>query len=414
MKAITILPSRILAPIILVSAIAAPAFGAGDLFKSAIERANREASARQWAGARAQLREQILAFNQQIAGARARFWETYPDKPGAALAAQQFANLLREKDAYSLAVVLSGGMLDLGGVGVQMDEGIRQSAGPEFEALVAAARSRVGGSDMMGWMRSILGAIDANPKEYHEYVLERDWWEFDHVHRIPTGFEKPETYGLYLYHRFAKLPEERAVASYDKMQEVLGKQLVYDAAKKVMEAPKTDHGILVVTAPRPVKIGPGGAEVDDDAVPMPEGVIGVYSNPLVAMEVLATQGDDRRYLIFLFKGQYYRDNLRLFDVSNKWSFAATVYDRLKIAFGEQELLQAAHAVRVAKKRMTSGDVMDPKAIGSTRIDPFTAFEDILARKDPRGYVRSALIFNQKLDSPAAVDASYKTLVSTSN
>jgi hypothetical protein len=189
--------TKIFAAILLaVSAFAAPAFGGG-LFESPIDRANRESDARNWAGAKSQLREQILKFNQQIAEARARFWETYPDKPGAAQAAQQFAGLLREKDAYSLAVVLSHGMLDLGGVGVQMDEGIRQSAGPEFLELVEAARKRVGGSDLMQWMRSIMGAIDNNPKEYKKYALERDWWEFDHAHRIPAEFAKPETYGVY-------------------------------------------------------------------------------------------------------------------------------------------------------------------------------------------------------------------------
>src|SRR5258706_7869919 len=155
--------------------LAHSAFGAPGVFESPIDRANREASARQWAGARAQLREQIVAFNQQIADARAKFWETYPDKPGAEQDRQQFSSLLREKDSYFLAVVLSGGMLDLGGVGVQLDEGIRQSAGPEFMDLAEAARRRAGGSDLMQRFRPITGALDANPTEYQKYILERDW-----------------------------------------------------------------------------------------------------------------------------------------------------------------------------------------------------------------------------------------------
>src|SRR5690349_4141894 len=37
-------------------------------------------------------------YEQKIADARARFWATYPDKPGAAKAQADFANYLHEKD----------------------------------------------------------------------------------------------------------------------------------------------------------------------------------------------------------------------------------------------------------------------------------------------------------------------------
>jgi hypothetical protein len=197
------------------------------------------------------------------------------------------------------------------------------------------------------------------------------------------------------------------------MVEVLGKQLVYDAAKKVMDAPKTEHGVLVVTAPRPVKTGPGGSEVDDYTIPMPEGVIGVYGDPITAMEILATKDDDRRYLLYLLTDQN-RPNPHVWDRATEWAFAETAYSRLVIAFDEKDVLQAAHLVRTAKKRMTSGGVMDQKAIGATRTEPFKAFEEILARKSPRGYVRSALSFSEKLDSTAAVDAAYKKFVSISD
>jgi hypothetical protein len=56
--------------------------------------------------------------------------------------------------------------------------------------------------------------------------------------------------------------------------------------------------------------------------------------------------------------------------------------------------------------------MNPGAIGATRGVPLSSFQDVLARKNPRGYLRAALVFNENLDSPAAVDASYKKLIST--
>ncbi len=404
-------PKILIAMLSAVSACAAPAFGGG-LFESPMERAQRESSERAWSGARDQLRGQIAEFNQQIEEARAKFWETYPNKPGAKEAQLRFLDLLRQKDSYYLAVGLAGKFVSLG-VEDELDGGIRQNAKPEFDDLVQAAAGRFHGGDLMQMARS-LTAIDCCPKEYDAYALERDWWEFDHVHRVPDGCDKPETYGVCLYHRWGKLPKAAAAASYNKMIELLGKQLVYDAAKKVFDAPKTEGGLLVVTAPRPVQRGPGGSEVPDDTVPMPEGVIGVYSNPEVAMEVLATKDDDRRYLLFLLKREYYGTNVGKLGVSNKWGFAEVVYGRLKIAFGEKDVLEAAHKVRTAKKRMTTGDVMDEKAIGSTRIDPFAAFQDILARKSPRGYVRSVLVFTKNLDSPAAADAAYKKFVATTD
>jgi hypothetical protein len=212
-----------------------------------------------------------------------------------------------------------------------------------------------------------------------------------------------------------KVPGEEAGAIYGAMVELLGKQLGYEAAKKVMAAPKTEGGLLVVTARRPVKIGPGGSEVDDDTVPMPEAVIGTYSNPLVAMELLATQDDDRRYLLSVLKSLYSREK-RSLGAPNKWGFAAIVYDRFKLAFGEKDVLETSRAVRTAKKRMMDGRVMDPKAIGSTRMDPFAAFEDVLSRKNPRGYVRNALMFSfgdAPLKTPAEVDTAYQNLVATS-
>src|SRR5262245_49690299 len=58
--------------------------------------------------------------------------------------------------------------------------------------------------------------------------------------------------------------------------------------------------------------------------------------------------------------------------------------------------------------------MDPKAIGAVRGQPFNTFEDILARKNPRGYLRSALISIGNLDSPSAVESAYGKLVSENN
>src|SRR6267142_1198664 len=129
--------------------------------------------------------------------------------------------------------------------------------------------------------------------------MERDWAEFDKAGVLPAGFDTKEGYGMFLYFRQGHVTFGEARRIYTGMVQVLGKDIVEAAAEAVRTAPKTESGNLVTHVPRPVKKGPGGGEVDDYDVPFPPGVIGVYSNPEVAMEVYATHDDDHRYLLYV-------------------------------------------------------------------------------------------------------------------
>ena len=246
-------------------------------------------------------------FIEAIAAARAQFWATYPNKSGAAQATQQFADLLWQKDIYFLELALrspqSKDRTDRRGPGFlanvqdlmvgleKTDGGIRQSASPEFFDWVAAVRKGFGPeprnfddvftqSFQIGLMgETFWKAVAASQKEYKAYVLERDFWEFDHVNRIPAGFDKPQTYGAYLYLRFGKVPMAEAPTTYAQMQQLLGTKAIEEAAKQVMAAPKTPDGNLVVTTPDPVTRTPSGNVVPDDTVPEPDYVIGDISRP---------------------------------------------------------------------------------------------------------------------------------------
>jgi hypothetical protein len=380
-------------------------------------------------------------FIESIAKARAQFWATYPNKSGAAQASQQFADLLWQKDIYFLELALrspqSKDLTDRRGpgflanvqdlmVGLQTtDGGIRRSASPEFFDWVAAVRKGFGPepknfddvftqSFQIGLMgETFWKAVAASQKEYKKYVLERDFWEFDDVKRIPAGCDKPQTYGAYLYFRFGKVPTAAAPTTYAQMLQLLGTKAIGEAAKQVMAAPKTPDGNLVVTTPDPVTKTPSGNVVPDDTVPEPDYVIGAFRGPLSAFEALATRGDDRRYLFDLLADNIPVPNSQSRHI-DKWKYAGEAYRRYVAAFGEPAVLQASHLVRTATKRMTTSGVMDPKAIGATRSDRYSAFEDVLVRKDPRGYVRSLLAFTQRLDSAPAVDAAYKQFVSERN
>src|ERR1700730_12417132 len=380
-------------------------------------------------------------FIQAIASARQNFWATYPNKDNAEKARKEFADLLWEKDIYFLELALryplSKDVIERRGPGFAMnvqdqmigllktDGSIRQSASPEFFEWVAAVSKGFGPAPknldeiaVQSFKIAFMGetfwrSVAASQKQYGAYVIERDWWEFDDVKRIPAGFEEPKTYGAYLYHRFAIVPMGAACKNYQKMVELLGKNVVYDAAKQVMAAPKDAQGGLVVTAAPPVKFGPGGSQLPDYDKPMPTPVIGTWGDPITAMEILATQGDDRGYLLYLLTDRN-RPTIHTWDRATEWQFADKTYKRLVLAFGEPDVLQASHRVRTATKRMTSNTVMDQTAIGATRNNPFEAFQDILARTNPRGYVRSLLTFQNDLNSPAEVDAAYHKLVASSS
>src|SRR4029079_8521777 len=159
------------------------------------------------------------------------------------------------------------------------------------------------------------------------------------------------TYGVYLYARWDHRTPAEAAANYKKMSEMLGVQRVETAAKRVLDSPMAADGNLVVTV-SPYKKGPGGDTMIDYEKAIPEGVIGVYADRLTAMEVLATQDDDRRSLLFML--QRHSPDRRKVDPASKWNFADAAYKRLVLAFGEQQVLAAAHAVRLAPKRLSPG------------------------------------------------------------
>jgi hypothetical protein len=377
-------------------------------------------------------------FEQEIANARARFWATYPDKPGAEKAQTDFANYLRDKDLSILRDYLpASAITDETGrrssidatkaittlfAGHPIDGGIRQSAMPEFEAWAIAVRAKVferhtsnstddefmRGFVSAGATPSFFKALDSTEKLYKAYLIPRDWWEFDNAKRLPAGFDSPDAYGTLLYYRWEKIPMPQAGNVYQTFARVVGADAARAAAKQVRDAPKDAQGLLVVTAKPPVKTGPGGSQVTDYDVPMPDTVIGTWASPVTAMGILATRGSARTYLLFLLREQ--NENGTRVDRATQWTFAETAYNRLKLAFGEPAVLDSAERVRTAKKRMTSNTVMNQEAIGATRNAPTEAFEDILARKDPAGFVKIALLFSGNIDSAAALDDAYRKFV----
>ena len=85
----------------------------------------------------------------------------------------------------------------------------------------------------------------------------------------------------------------------------------------------------------------------DYDVPMPDAVIGTLASPVTAMEMLATRGNARTYLLFLLREQ--NEQGTRVNRATQWNFAETAYNRLKLAFGEPAILDAAERVRTGEE-----------------------------------------------------------------
>lgn len=367
----------------------------------------------------AEMRVAISEETAAIAAARRRFWETYPDKPGAVQARDEFARKLDGKDSYYLWLELTdalGGVSTVEKIGGKLDGGIPRYSTYEFRDWVEEIKRNFGEksltnsmlADPVGLSRRVLAAMAASEKKRDMYVFERNWGEFDAVGREPAGLEDPAAYFQAVCVRSQKIAWDDALIEFNGIVKALGKDNVLAAIQKVHAAPRERFGMLKVTMPPPVKRTPAGAEIEDNDVPLPENVIGVTASAIRAVERLATQGDDRRYALWLLTANHTVGSQYI--QPTKWQYAETAYQRLVVAFGEKEVLDAARLVRTATKRATTSDIMDPKAIGATRGVPLSSIQDILARKNPRGYLRAALMFSENLDSSSAVEAAYKKLL----
>ncbi|MBH0191344.1 MAG: hypothetical protein HP492_06195, partial [Nitrospira sp.] len=105
----------------------------------------------QAAKAMAEMRVAIAEENAAIAAARKRFWETYPDKQGAAATRDEFGKRLDGKDSYYLWVILTDAMggakyADL--IGGKLDGGIPRYASYEFRDWVEEIKLRLGEKSM--------------------------------------------------------------------------------------------------------------------------------------------------------------------------------------------------------------------------------------------------------------------------
>jgi hypothetical protein len=385
---------------------------------------NRKSVAQLWVDAGAAKED----FTAQIAAARAKFWATYPNKPGFQQAAANFAALLNDKDLYylntfvsverlnrpaSLDAISPENAMDIVSGGVKVDGGIRDQARPAMQAWSRSFKEHLdaaGGLFSPNVVQNVVTAMQQSEAQHRRYLVARDWAEFDAAGRIPVGFDVPDKYASLLYARFGSMTIEEAEQNVRTLRRLYGDALVLRAAGEVLHAPKTARGNLVDHAPDvPALRDQYGARVPDLSVPQPPQVIGIYSNQLDAFELIAARTDDRKYALkLLADAKPYRPAQSRY--IGKWDFAERAYGHFVDAYGESAVMQAARAVRTATKQLYDGAVMHPDAIGARRHDPYRAFQDVLAGKDQAGAVRLILAFDPGYNSRQELNGAYAKLV----
>lgn len=280
--------------------------------------------------AMAEMRMAIGEENAAIDAARKRFWDTYPDKPGAAAARNEFGKRLDGKDSYYLWLILTDAMggakyADL--IGGKLDGGIPRYASYEFMDWVEEIKLRLGEKSMsqsmlhnpVGLAERLKKAMAASEKKRDIYLFERNWAEFDAVGREPAGLDDPAMYFQAICIRGQKIGWDDALTEFDGITKALGKDNVLRAAQQVHAAPRERFGVLKVTMPPPVKRAPGGMEIEDPDIPLLDNVIGVTGSAVRAVERLASQEDDRRYLLWLLTDNNRRGSELVHET--KWQYA---------------------------------------------------------------------------------------------
>ena len=388
------------------------------------------------------------ASNDPIDTLRQKFWDTYPDKDHHEEAREALAEQLYVKDMMYLQANLYLRVIDadyremlrkheqnamndlLKYMGADIDGGIPPQCEGVFMNWVDEVTRRLGPARQtddifkkgfavgLGVLSpTFRNAANFSGKEYQAYLFERDWAEYDRAGKVPAGYDNRQKYGIYLYCRIAHYPYKAACATWDGFAQVMGKDSAEDAAEKVRTAKHVDGVTLEIHVPRPVKLGPGGNEVDDYDMPYPPGIIGVYSGALQAMEMQATEGNDEHYALKLLSARFVQDNyfdpaMREKSGTNKWLWAGSLLKAMKNAFGPEAVASAAHAVHSAKRRLLTGSIINQQELGAVRNEPVECLEDILCRKNPRGYLLCAIAMKQQPFDPGSVNlaSAYQSLM----
>ena len=324
-------------------------------------------------------------MSQQIAAARQRYWKEFPDGTNYAAADREFGELLWKKDLYFALMTLlpraiagqRSPQADLfSRLSKLVDGGIRQEAGSEFDDWMKAAERHfedsggVNGANFLSYPLRVLDAALSCPQEYARYKRARDWAEFD-----LSGLQlSPKDYALMLLERFPHLKSrEEAGQLFQELLPIFGEKQMLEMAKRISKAPRDNRGSL--THPDEFGIIQADTTYVNDAqgrpmlkdVPIKEGLVAVHSVDrfFVFLAALGMQ-TDQGYLCW----EAFRDS----DID--WTKTKTNTDLLIAAYGEDEVLTAAHRIRMSP-RFLAGLSRDPELFDGITLGAFKLIKEAL-------------------------------------
>lgn len=349
-------------------------------------------------------REEIAAFNREIAAARARYFNEYPNGPGFQAAASDFGRHLWNKDfrhlTYALLAapdtvpgVLARGMMQNGTI----DGGILRAARRHFDRWAEAVQKRfpVSRNPLIALSPDrFIDALAASQGEYRDYAAVRDLAEFEAAGREPGWITDTGSYITTLYFRDANMPAPVARQEYERLVSLFGEPAVHLIGERVRRVAKKDGDVADLTAlnvtPRVVSYNAQDERLA--RAPLPKGVALTHdSSPLEVFRALLGAGDPKRFLITSIAAR-----------ADTLSRANEVYTMMVAAYGEASVLRAARTVMEATM-FRDGRIQDPHHPENEFGDPFSAFEVVLYRtNDPNGYARAAIAVETNTASEAAI------------
>ena len=358
------------------------------------------------------IHEEGVALSARLGKARTAYFQTPRTSPNFPKVQAEFATCLTLKDMWFLKVYLiPQEVIDRPYLHVDyMDGGLRRTATRNWERWAKVVKDRAGPQligllEFRGGSRdeTVTEALNASAPRYEYYRLSRDWVEFANAGRNVS--DDPETYLKYIISMirpFESFDEHGDLSNpawwseqyYGELVDVFGKDLLLRTSKRLMAAHKDREGFL---DPHLHLNGLDWQYIWDGYIEL------LGSNS--AHDYIRT--------IFMRANSGLRLSAKESDKE---------YKQFVAAYGEKSVLDAAERVRVAPKTMRNNmyQFEDPSALGVPLVSIsmtsevariYEVFQDILANKYPKGFVRATIAFHDELDSAAAVDQAYEKLTS---
>jgi len=356
----------------------------------------------------------------QLDSLRRVFWATQPDNPQRETLRKLYAEALLEKDFQLLyGGVTTGSRGFMTAIYSQtLDGGVPEAASPAFDRWIEAIRDHMGMRDNQPYQQienlkafnldRFSRAFEATRQFEEQYMLLRDWSEFQKAGREQEFYPTPESYVVYLQLIDGDpLSHQQAVVRYGQLAAMFGEATLNTAANQQRVKRMTADGLVRGSRMKPMydffeQLSQGSdagfifnqfrmiARSEDrwaEAISDFQEMVSLI-DPKVALAAAAEARRDPQATL----GDFVRVLLQAGDrecflvvaaraKGMQWKAASKQYEALSEIYGEDKVLRAARIVRTAKTYDNYQiEIPAELADGVKRSKPIAIFcEDAIAR-----------------------------------